>query len=347
MANPTPELADKKRGQSWAWRIARRLIRFVAISYVLVCAAMYFLQTKLIFPGANTQGAREARVFPGVKEELVDLKAGDGTAIKGLFCAVNSTKNAVNSTKNRVETGIPAQNPISGRQGGPESDKSTYSTTYALADNGGELARRPVVLFFYGNAECMADCEEQVALFRDLGYHVMLVDYEGYGLSGGKPSEQGCYAAAEAGYEYVLNRPDVDRRKIVAAGWSLGGGVAVELVYRHRGDGTMAGLMTFCTFTSLGDVAQGAVPVLPVKLLLRHRFESAEKMKELALPWFAGHGRGDRVVPFSHLAKLTGAYGGEKGNLTVFESGSDHNDFFEASAGVREAMAGFLARATK
>jgi hypothetical protein len=103
-------------------------------------------------------------------------------------------------------------------------------------------------------------------------------------------------------------------------------GVAVELAPRHRGDGTMAGLMTFSSFSSLGDVAQRAVPFLPVKLLLKHRFLSADKLKELALPYFAGHGRADRVVAFENLGKLTAAYAGDAGNVVRFESGSDHTE---------------------
>jgi hypothetical protein len=41
------------------------------------------------------------------------------------------------------------------------------------------------------------------------------------------------------------------------------------------------------------------------------------------------------------------AYAGDAGNRTVFESGSDHNDFFDASPGLKEAMAGWLERVTR
>jgi uncharacterized protein len=353
----TPELAAKKEGPTRGWRFVRRVIRFVVVSYILVCGAMFLLQTNLIFPGANTQGTREARVVPGEGEELVDLKGADGVAIKGLFGAAQGGRSG-GVAEGRTTTGMGREGQAGGNAGVEKG--SMAGTTRGAGrvgsevagggkDEGGgiEVVRRPVVIFFYGNAMCMADCGELAALFRDLGYHVMLVDYEGYGLSGGKPSEKGCYAAAEAAYEHVLKRADVDRKKVVVAGWSLGGGVAVDLVYRHRGDGTIAGLMTFCTFSSVADVAQGALPFLPAKLLVRHKFLSAEKMKQLTLPWFGGHGRGDRVIPFKHLARLTAAYAGDAGNRVVFESGADHNDFFDVSPGLKEAVAGFLGRATR
>ncbi|HVT81079.1 MAG TPA: hypothetical protein VHM90_10515, partial [Phycisphaerae bacterium] len=77
---------------------------------------------------------------------------------------------------------------------------------------------RPTILLFYGNGDCMAGARFLAEIFRSMGYHCMLVDYPGYGMSAGKPSEQGCYAAAEAAYAYVLSRPDVDRTRLVAAG---------------------------------------------------------------------------------------------------------------------------------
>src|SRR4051812_7708807 len=73
----------------------------------------------------------------------------------------------------------------------------------------GDTAPRPTAFFFYGNGDNMKSAFEEFHMFRRLGYHCMLVDYAGYGMSGGKASEQGCYAAAEAAYQYVLTRPDV------------------------------------------------------------------------------------------------------------------------------------------
>ena len=137
----------------------------------------------------------------------------------------------------------------------------------------------------------MANCTFAADIFRDMGYHVMLVDYPGYGLSQGSPSEQGCYDAGQAAYDYILARPDVDAGRIVIAGWSLGSGVAIELVHRHKDDGHIRALMTFCAFYSMVDVAQRHYPFLPVSAVLKHRFLSADKVRDLSLPWFLAHGR--------------------------------------------------------
>ena len=146
---------------------------------------------------------------------------------------------------------------------------------------------------------CVNDASYIGVRFRSLGYHVMLIDYEGFGMSGGKPSEQGCYNAAEAAYQYVLTRPDVDPHRLVAAGWSLGSAVAVDLAWRHRDDGTIGALMTFSGMTSLVDVAKHHYPFLPVGILVRHRFMAIDKIKDIKVPYFAGHGKRDSIVPFA------------------------------------------------
>jgi pimeloyl-ACP methyl ester carboxylesterase len=92
---------------------------------------------------------------------------------------------------------------------------------------------RPTVIFFYGNGACLAYMGEVFNGFRRLGMNVLVPEYPGYGMSGGKPTEKGFYAAADAGYDYLAQRPDIDHDRIDAAGWSMGSAVAVDLASRR------------------------------------------------------------------------------------------------------------------
>jgi fermentation-respiration switch protein FrsA (DUF1100 family) len=58
----------------------------------------------------------------------------------------------------------------------------------------------------------------------------LLVDYRGYGDSGGEPSELGLHLDAEAALDYCLHRQDLSHGKLFAFGRSLGGAVAISLV---------------------------------------------------------------------------------------------------------------------
>jgi Arc/MetJ-type ribon-helix-helix transcriptional regulator len=111
----------------------------------------------------------------------------------------------------------------------------------------GAAAAKPALLYFYGNGACMAYSRDVFNRFRSLGFNVIMADYEGYGMSGGTPSEPGCYAAADAAYNYLLTRNDVDQSRIVATGWSLGAAVAIDLATRRH----VAGLVTFSAFTNI------------------------------------------------------------------------------------------------
>jgi hypothetical protein len=208
---------------------------------------------------------------------------------------------------------------------------------------GSDPATAPTILWFYGNAMCMNDALSEFLFFRRLGANVLLVDYAGYGMSGGEASEQGCYRAAEAGYQYLLTRADIDTHKLIPAGWSLGGAVAIDLAARHSGDSHIAGVVTFCAFTSMSEVAQHHYPFVPVKLLLTQRFDSEGKIGKIRVPILIGHGRRDSIVPFSMSDRLTKAAAGRVVRIEC--SQADHNDFFDiAGDQVRQAAAEFLGK---
>jgi pimeloyl-ACP methyl ester carboxylesterase len=184
------------------------------------------------------------------------------------------------------------------------------------------VAGAPTILFFYGNAMCLYDTLDQFQEFRRLGANVMIVEYPGYGMSGGKASERSLYAAADAAFENLANRPEIDGKKIIAAGWSLGAAIAINVAAHHA----VAGLATFSAFTSMPDMAHNLVPWLPTSLLLRSRFDNETKIKSIACPIFIAHGKHDSIVPFSMSRRLIAA---AKGSVTNVEVDSDHNDIFE------------------
>jgi uncharacterized protein len=209
-------------------------------------------------------------------------------------------------------------------------DGTAITGLFGQAMNNANPATAPTILWFYGNAMCMNDALPEFLLFRRLGANVLLIDYLGYGMSGGDASEEGCYQAAEAGYQYLLTRSDIDTHKLIPAGWSLGGAVAIDLAARHAGDAHIAGVMTFCTFTSMADVGQYHYPFVPVKLLLTQRFNSEEKLPRIRVPILIGHGCHDSIVPYAMSDRLAKAAGGKVTRLTCTHA--DHNDFFDVAA---------------
>lgn len=222
------------------------------------------------------------------------------------------------------------------------ADGTKIEGMFGRSVEGAEAAlRRPTVLFFYGNAMCMKDAVDNFQLFRHAGVNCMIVDYEGFGMSGGKPSEAGCYAAAEAAYQHLVSRTDIDARNIVPAGWSLGAAVAIDLAAKHAGEGRVSGVMTFSAFTSMVDTAQHHYPIFPVSLLLVHRFDSVGKIGKVDVPLLMGHGRLDDIVPFAMHDRLVKAAKAPVTEVVLDDAG--HNDFFDQDEETLEkAVKGFL-----
>lgn len=211
----------------------------------------------------------------------------------------------------------------------------------ALTDRGQphpDAHKRPTLLYFYGNGWCLKDAvEDDLGRFRRLGVNVMIPDYVGYGMSGGEPGEAACYETADACLDHLLGRPDVDPGRIVAVGRSLGGAVAIDLAARRP----VAGLVAFCTFTRMVEMARRRFPYLPASLLLHHRFESIEKIGRVACPILLGHGDSDRVVPAGMSEALAAASAAPVTTFTV--AGADHNDFYQVGeTQVLDALRGFL-----
>jgi fermentation-respiration switch protein FrsA (DUF1100 family) len=153
---------------------------------------------------------------------------------------------------------------------------------------------------------------------HEVGVSVFVFDYPGYGRSEGRPSEAGCYAAADAAYDWLTRR--VAAQDVLIYGRSLGTAVAVDLAARrpHRA------LLLVSPFTSLPAVVQRLYPVLPARWLMRNRFDSAAKVGRCSRPVLMVHGTRDHLVPFAEGERLFEAANEPKRFVPV--AGAPHGD---------------------
>ncbi|NLZ02694.1 MAG: alpha/beta hydrolase [Pirellulaceae bacterium] len=180
---------------------------------------------------------------------------------------------------------------------------------------------RAVVLFSHGNAGNLSDRAEMLrALNGRAGVSVMIYDYRGYGKSGGRPAEKGLLLDARAARAWLARRAGVAETRIVLMGRSLGGAVAVDLAAT---DGAR-GLVLESTFTSIAEMAAVHYPWLPMRSLIRNRFDSLAKIGRYRGPLLVSHGDSDRVVPYEMGRRLLAAANEPKTFLTI--EGGDHND---------------------
>jgi hypothetical protein len=177
------------------------------------------------------------------------------------------------------------------------------------------------LLYLHGNAGNLSHRRDTVAQMRRvLNENILIIDYPGYGKSGGSPSEAGCYESAEAAYKWLTEEKKVPGERVILFGGSLGSGVAVELASRHK----HRALLLLSPFTSLPDVGASIYPWLPVRWLMRNRFDSLSRIASCTRPIFIVHGTADNVVPFHLGQKLFEAVQGPKQFVRV--PGGGHND---------------------
>jgi uncharacterized protein len=197
--------------------------------------------------------------------------------------------------------------------------------------------QRTTVIVFNGNAGNRSHRVELADALRRHGLQVLLVDYRGYGGNDGIPSEQGLAADARAARAYVANRPDVDPSRLIYFGESLGAAVAIDLATEFP----PAALILRSPFTSLTDVGRHHYPFLPVRLLLRDRYPSIDRIRQIEAPVLVIAGDRDRIVPLEHSRRLYDMAADPKQLLVV--NGADHNDFeLLAGPGMIAAIVRFI-----
>lgn len=158
-----------------------------------------------------------------------------------------------------------------------------------------------VLLYCHGNAGNLSHRGPVAPEFMAaLGQSILLFDYPGYGKSDGKPSEAGCYAAADAVYDWLTQTKQIPGERIILFGKSLGGGVATDLAVRrpHRA------VVLVKAFTSFPDIAQSQVPYLPSRWLVRNKFDNLEKIARCTQPVAVSAGDCDTLIPWWMGEKL-------------------------------------------
>lgn len=174
-----------------------------------------------------------------------------------------------------------------------------------------------VVLLLHGNAGHRGDRLAWMADLHDRGWPVFLLDYRGYGGSGGSPSEDGLVQDAEAAADWLATH---GHDRVVYLGSSIGCGVATRLAARRP----PTGLILQSGAVSLLPVAQRAYPFLPLGLLMRDRFDVADDAARVTCPALSIHGDLDEIVPLEQGRALHEALGGPKQWWVV--EGAGHND---------------------
>lgn len=181
-------------------------------------------------------------------------------------------------------------------------------------------AELPVLLVCHGNAGNISHRLEWLVPMLKRGWGAVLFDYRGYGLSSGKPSEQGLYHDCEAVYNYLTDELEIAPGRIVVFGRSLGGAPAAWLAARKP----VGRLVLEGSFPSAAAMARRLFGFLPLHYAGRYRWPVAQNLRRVGAPVLVIHGTQDSVVPYALGEKL--AASATAGQNVTFRrvEGGDH-----------------------
>ena len=175
-----------------------------------------------------------------------------------------------------------------------------------------------VILYFGGNAEDVLYTATTASLFD--AQRMLVVNYRGYGRSVGRPSQRALYEDARAIYQYAVTAGGAKPDQIVVMGRSLGSSVVAMLA----GERPVRAAILITPFDSLAEVGAHHYWFMPVRWLLRHRFESSEWARRTQAPALMLAAEDDFIVPPIHARRLSKAWAGPKQIHTL--AGVGHND---------------------
>ncbi|MGE3334502.1 MAG: alpha/beta hydrolase [Rhodospirillaceae bacterium] len=220
---------------------------------------------------------------------------------------------------------------MSGTPVPPDAPRLELTTTGGETLHGVRLAPpaapvndRLIVLAFGGNAWNAEDAA--VYLFNLYPQaEVVAFHYRGYAPSTGRASVDALIADAPLIYDKV--REDAEKLggnpRIIAAGFSIGSGVAVHLARERKLDG----LVLVTPFDSLAEVAQVHFPWVPAARLLKNPMRNGDLLKGLDIPTAIIAAEHDEIIPRERSSMMRGAAKRMVYSRTI--KGVGHNDIYE------------------
>lgn len=200
----------------------------------------------------------------------------------------------------------------SGYAGTPEEAGLTHTEALRLkASDGVSIAAwyhpaaegYPTIVHFHGNGGTLSGRGRYFRLLTEQGFGLLAIDYRGYGTSEGSPTEEGVYMDARAAMDYATRTLSIPPERLIIYGESLGTAVATQMATEYQS----GALVLQSPFTSMEAMAEESYGWLPVRLILKYRFDSLAKIPNIHTPLLLFHGEQDNIVPISLARQLFAA----------------------------------------
>jgi pimeloyl-ACP methyl ester carboxylesterase len=177
------------------------------------------------------------------------------------------------------------------------SEESSATTIYAIyIGDIAQIATDTVIMYCHGNKDHMDFYWQRAKLLANTKsknrFGVLMIDYRGYGMSEGKPTENGLYADTDAAFKWLKSK-GLTSDRLVIYGFSMGSAPATKLSANNY---TLkpSKLMLEAPFASAEVMVQdGSGLALPGTTVTDLHINNGEEIKGVQQPFFWIHGEAD------------------------------------------------------
>lgn len=174
-----------------------------------------------------------------------------------------------------------------------------------------------VIFYLHGNGGSLSSWGGVAPTYTDLNYDVFMIDYRGYGKSGGSiSSQQQLYEDLQTVYDGLKKKYSED--KIIVLGYSIGTGLAAEIASANN----PKLLILQAPYYSLTDMMRHRYPLIPT-FILKYKFATNEFIKNCKMPIVVFHGNEDEVINYESSLKLKEFF--KTTDTLIILNGQGHN----------------------
>ena len=159
---------------------------------------------------------------------------------------------------------------------------------------------RETLVYLHGNARNLSTRGRLINILSEDDRGLLIFSWGGFGQSSGTPSEDSFYNDARAVFDWLAKEQNLNSTDLILYGESLGTGVAVQLATERE----FKGIILAAPYTSIAQMAADDYPWLPVNMLLKHRFDSIDKVADISEPLVIMHSTDDDTIPYKQGVKL-------------------------------------------
>jgi uncharacterized protein len=174
-----------------------------------------------------------------------------------------------------------------------------------------------LIFYLHGNAGALDSWGEVAKTYTDMHYDVFMLDYSGYGKSGGQITSQlQFFEDVQLAYDQMKKK--YPENKIIVLGYSIGTGAAADIAANNH----PRLLILQAPYYSLTDMMKHNYPVVPI-FILKYKFETNKYIQNCKMPVVIFHGEADEVIYYQSSLKLKALL--KKTDTLITLHGQGHN----------------------